>query len=208
MPFEQLVVLTVVLLSALFALFFVWRVDITARRGGKILAFMCLLIFPSTAMMLGTERHLENMRSTQFCTTCHVMVAYGQSLRVDDPAALPAQHFQNQRVPREQACYTCHTDYALFGGVRSKIRGLRHLYAQYTKHPEAPVHLYSPYPNANCLHCHAGARTFEEGATHTADPDLLPAIKSGQKSCMTSGCHDVAHNITGLKNATFWKETD
>jgi cytochrome c-type protein NapC len=172
-----------------------------------MLAFVCLLIFPAIAMTLGTERHMENMRSTQFCTTCHVMGAYGQSLRLEDSAAIPAQHFQNRRIPREEACYTCHTDYALFGGVRSKLRGLRHLYAQYMKNPRQPLQLYSSYPNANCLHCHEGARSFEEGATHTADPDLLPAIRSGSKSCMSSGCHDVVHNIAGLKDAKLWKET-
>jgi cytochrome c-type protein NapC len=207
MAFELALLIVVIGLGAIFALFFILRVNITESRGGKILAFVCLLIFPAIAMTLGTQRHMENMRTTQFCTTCHVMGAYGQSLRVEDAAAIPAQHFQNRRISRDEACYTCHTDYALFGGVKSKIRGLRHLYAQYTKHPEAPVHLYSPYPNANCLHCHEGARTFEEGATHTADPDLMPAIKSGQKSCMSSGCHDVAHNIAGLKDAKFWKET-
>jgi cytochrome c-type protein NapC len=206
MAFEQLVVIAVITLSALLVLLFVFRTSITESRGGKILAFVCLLILPALAMTMGTERHMANMRSTQFCTSCHVMGAYGQSLRVDDAAAIPAQHFQNRRIPREEACYTCHTDYALFGGVRAKIRGLRHLYAQYTKHPEAPVHLYSPYSNANCLHCHEGARTFEEGATHTADPDLLSAIKSGNKSCMSSGCHDVAHNIVGSKDAKFWRE--
>jgi cytochrome c-type protein NapC len=207
MGLEQLVVLSVIALSALFALFFIFRVNITESRGGKILAFVCLLVLPGLAMTLGTQRHMDVMRSTQFCTTCHIMVPYGQSLRVDDPTALPAQHFQNRRIPREEACYTCHADYALFGGVKSKIRGLRHLYAQYTEHPQQPLHLYSPYPNANCLHCHEGARTFEEGATHTADPDLMPAIKSGKKGCTSSGCHDAVHNIAGLKDAKFWKET-
>ena len=206
MPYEQILVLAVVALTALFALFFVFRVDITESRGGKMLAFMCLLMLPGLAMTLGTERHITTMESKQFCTSCHIMGDYGKSLLVDDPNALPAQHFQNHRVPAESACYTCHTDYALFGTVKAKLRGVRHLLVQYTSNPQQPIHLYTPYPNANCLHCHEGARTFEEGATHTSDPDLMKAIKSNQKSCLSSGCHDVAHNIAGLKDAKFWKE--
>jgi cytochrome c-type protein NapC len=206
MSVGQLLTITVVSVSALLTLLFVLRVRLTESRGGKILAFVCLLILPGLAMTVGTERHMDNMRTTQFCTTCHIMQPYGQSLLVDDSAALPAQHFQNRRIPQEEACYTCHTDYALFGGIRSKVRGLRHLYAQYFRKPDKPK-LYQPYDNAQCLHCHAGARTFDEGATHTADPDTLLAVKSGKMSCLTSGCHDVAHNIAGLKDAKFWKET-
>jgi sulfhydrogenase subunit beta (sulfur reductase) len=56
-----------------------------------------------------------------------------------------------------------------------------------------------------CLHCHLGARSFEEGAVHTADPDLLPAVKANQMSCLASGCHDVVHNIANLNGVKFWK---
>jgi hypothetical protein len=41
---------------------------------------------------------------------------------------------------------------------------------------------------------------------HTADPATLPAIKSNQLSCMSSGCHEVVHDIANLKTAKFWKE--
>jgi len=30
-------------------------------------------------------------------------------------------------------------------------------------------------------------------------------IKSGKVSCMTAGCHDVAHDVHGLAEAKFWK---
>jgi hypothetical protein len=59
--------------------------------------------------------------------------------------------------------------------------------------------------NSECLHCHLGARSFEEGAVHTADPDLLPAVKANKLSCLSSGCHEVVHNVGSLNNVKFWK---
>jgi hypothetical protein len=46
---------------------------------------------------------------------------------------------------------------------------------------------------------------LRKGTVHTADPDLLPAVKSNKISCVSSGCHDVVHGITALNNAKFWK---
>ena len=106
-------------------------------------------------------------------------------------------HFQNHRVPPDEACYTCHTNYAMFGGIRAKLGGLKHIYVYYLGTPPAPenIKLYEPYNNRECLHCHEGARSFEAGAVHNADPDLLPAVKANKISCISSGCHEVVHNV-------------
>jgi cytochrome c-type protein NapC len=133
------------------------------------------------------------------------MGSHGRSLYVDDPTYLAAAHFQNHRVPADQACYTCHTNYAMFGGFRAKFNGLHHVYVQYFGTPHDPIRLYEPYNNRECLHCHLGARSFEEGAVHTADPDLLPAVKANKISCLSSGCHDVVHNVGQLSTVKFWK---
>jgi hypothetical protein len=69
---------------------------------------------------LGFSEHMERAESTQFCLSCRVMLDFGQSLYVDDPSYIPARHFQNNLVPRERACCTCHTDYAIFGTVHAK----------------------------------------------------------------------------------------
>jgi cytochrome c-type protein NapC len=131
------------------------------------------------------------------------MSARGASLYVDDPSYLVAAHFQNHRVPTDQACYTCHTNYAIFGGLRAKLHGLKHVYVQYLGTSREPIHLYEPYNNRECLHCHLGARSFEEGAVHTADSDL--PVKANRVSCLSSGCHDVVHNVGQLNNVKFWK---
>ena len=70
---------------------------------------------------------------------------FGQSLYVDDPSYIPAKHFQNNLVPRDRACYTCHTDYTMFGTMHSKLRGLRHVYVQYLgKIPRPPTSSSTP----------------------------------------------------------------
>ncbi len=182
----------------------VTRPSLTVARSGKILAFMALFIFPILTTSMGVSEHVERSKTTQFCTSCHVMQDYGKSLWVDDPSYLTASHFQNNRVPRDKACFTCHTDYTMYGDFNAKLRGLRHVYVQYLGTVPQEVKLYTPYNNRECLHCHAGARSFEEGATHLMEDNRLAQMKNGQLSCLTSGCHDVAHNVKELKNATFW----
>lgn len=200
---ETLFVATALALAALVAA----RVELTRARGGKILAFVVLFIAPVLAVALGYSEHMQRAESTQFCLSCHVMHDFGQSLYVDDPSYIPAKHFQNNLVPREHACYTCHTDYTMFGTVHSKLRGLRHVYVEYLGKIPAPadIKLYTPYNNRECLHCHAGMRAFEEEAKHTKTPDMMKLILSNQMSCTTSKCHDTVHDVGTLKDATFWK---
>jgi cytochrome c-type protein NapC len=198
----QVLVMVMFGLSAGLILLLVLRPALTANRNGKILAFMALFALPILCAFVGTSQQMERSKQTSFCLSCHIMEPYGRSLRVDDPHYVPAAHFQNHRIPTEEACYTCHEDYVLYGGIRAKIRGLHHVYAQYIGTPMQPLHLYVPYNNRECLHCHLGARSFEESPTHTA---LHDDLVSNQMSCLTSGCHDVVHNVSGLDKVKFWK---
>jgi nitrate/TMAO reductase-like tetraheme cytochrome c subunit len=190
------ILVAVILFSIALIALLVLRPSITATRGGKMLAFVALLIFPALAGGMGVNRHIERSKTTNFCLSCHVMEDYGKSLRVDDRSFVPATHFQYNLVPRDQACYTCHTDYTMYGDV----------YAYYLGTPSQPIKLYQPYNNRECLHCHLGARGFEESEAHTKDPQTLPRIKANQLSCSTTECHNIIHNVGQLKEATFWKE--
>jgi cytochrome c-type protein NapC len=200
-------ILSLILFSAVVISVLIARPAITATRGGKILAFVAMFCLPIFCGLLGVSREMGRSKSTAFCLSCHTMEDYGKSLYVDDPTHLPAAHFQNHRVPPDEACYSCHTSYAMFGGLKVKLYGLKHVAIYYLGTPPAPenIKLYEPYNNRECLHCHLGAKSFEEGATHNADPATLPAIKSNQLSCISSGCHDVAHDLAHLKDAKFWK---
>jgi len=195
MPTIAIVIL--VLFSAALAGALVARPAATATRTGKILAFGVLFFLPVFALAIGMENEMERSKSTAFCLSCHIMDSYGKSLHIDDPSYLAAAHFQNHRVPADEACYTCHTNYAMFGTFKAKMGGLRHLYVYYLKKMPLPedIKLHEPFNNRECLHCHLGARSFEQGATHNADPDTLPAVKANKLSCISSGCHDVVHNV-------------
>jgi hypothetical protein len=194
--------------AALIALFVGFRAQLTRSREGKILAFVALFALPVMAAWTGFSEHMDRAESTQFCLSCHVMGDFGKTLYIDDPSFIPAAHFQNNRIPRDRACYTCHTEYTMFGGVKAKVRGLRHLYVQYivgAPKPEA-IKLYDPFPNSECLHCHLGARIFEQASPHNKTAGLLDSIKSNKLSCVSSGCHEFVHNVASLKDDTFWKE--
>ncbi len=203
MRVELLFVGVAVALAILLAM----RSELTRARGGKVLAFMTLFILPVVAVGLGYSEHMERATSTEFCLSCHVMHDFGRSLYVDDPSYIPAAHFQNNLVPRNHACYTCHTDYTMFGTFHAKLRGLRHIYVQYigTVPRPADIKLYTAFNNRECLHCHAGMRAFEEEPKHTKNPDTMQQITSNQLSCMSAHCHDTVHNVATISSATFWK---
>ena len=207
MPHATTLIVLLVLFSAASIAVFVARPKVTETRGGKILAFLVLCFLPILCGAMGVSSEMNRAETTAFCLSCHTMEAYGRSLYIDDPNHIPAAHFQNHRVPADRACYSCHTDYAMFGTLKVKLDGLHHVFIYYFGTPPAPenIKLYKPFNNRECLHCHLGARSFEEGAVHTADPATLPAIKSNTLSCMSSGCHEVVHDIAHLKDAKFWK---
>ena len=178
-----------------------FRPSLTAARGGKMLAFVALFLFPVGVAFMGASEHMERSHQTEFCLSCHIMEPYGRSLHIDDPQFIPAAHFQNARIPRDQACYACHTDYVMYGTIEDKWRGMHNVYAQYIGHPANPIHLYTPFNNRECLHCHAGARSFEENAIHMA---IMTDIKSNQLSCVSSGCHSNVHDVAHLNGMKLW----
>jgi cytochrome c-type protein NapC len=179
------------------------RPELTSTRAGKITTFVAFFFLPVLCMFAAGSEHIERSKQTTFCLSCHVMEPYGKSLYVDDPQHVPAAHFQNHRIPADEACYTCHTDYGLYGGIHAKMRGLHHIYTQYLGHPPAPdqIKLYTPYNNRECLHCHLGARSFMSNAIHMA---ILDSLKTNEMSCITSGCHDTIHNVGSLNKVKFW----
>ena len=190
-----LVVLSIILIGLL-----ILRPSLTAVTGGKILAFIALFILPLSALALGSAVHLQHATSTNFCLSCHPMEAYGKSLRIDDPSYIPASHFQNNRIPINEACYTCHTNYAMFGGLKAKIGGLKHLAIYYFGTVPAKISLYEPYNNRECLHCHGGARAFEETSPHK---EMREQLGGNQNSCLV--CHNKIHDVQNADKLKFWK---
>ncbi len=184
------------------------RPSLTMERAGKMLAFISLIVVPAGVGFAGLEEHMERSKTVAFCTSCHVMERYGSSLHIDDIDHVPAKHFQYNRVPRETACYSCHTNYTLYGDLKSKLRGMRHVYVQYLGHIPDKITLYSPYNNRECLHCHDGARSFVEAVTHRGEPGRMEAIRENRTSCLTKGCHDTVHTADKLEGLAMWPKPE
>lgn len=200
----EVLILGVIGVAALLAIVFIVAPAVARSSEGKILGFTALFLAPGIALYAGASAHLERSKTTDFCLSCHVMEPYGKSLRVADTEHLAASHYLNGRVSKDHACYTCHTDYALFGGVRSKLRGLRHVLVQYSGSIRDTVRLYRPFRNRECLHCHLGSRSFEEADVHRGGMVSREEILSEKTSCVSSGCHDVVHDVRSLGGASLW----
>jgi cytochrome c-type protein NapC len=166
------------------------------RRGRLALLMPAMFVVPAALVVPATQADLEHMRSRDFCVTCHEMKPYSDSLLSDNEESVPALHYQNNRVPQRTACYSCHTDYTLFGGTRAKLTGLRHMYVHYFKGAPAAgqIKLYGKFNTQNCLYCHGPAKNFLESKTHTRKTSIED-MRSGKKSCLD--CHDVTHVIPG-----------
>ena len=193
-----------IVLSIALASIFLIRPSLTHAASWKILAFIGLCVLPALCLVGGMNTHVQRSEQTQFCISCHVMIPYGQSLYVDDPSHIPAQHFQNHRVPADTACHACHADYTIYGPLKDKMQGLKRIYAQYVSTPPDPaaIRIAGGFKNAQCLHCHLGARSFEENPLHAA---MMDSLKSEQTSCLTSGCHDTAHDVANLSHLKMWR---
>lgn len=120
---------------------------------------------------------------------------------------IPTIDLQNNFVPRDHGCFACHTDDLMFGDYRAKWRGVHHLWVQYfgTVLRPADIQLYTPSNNRECLHCHAGARTYEEASHHLKDPNMRALAAANKLSCMSSDYDDIVHDLEALKDATFCK---
>jgi cytochrome c-type protein NapC len=169
-------------------------------RWGRWILLVAGGLMPIVASAGTFKEGIEESSRTRFCLSCHEMKDYGKSLFVDNRLSVPAAHFQHRLIDRENACFSCHTDYALFGDVKAKVNGLKHVYVHYLGKVPEKMALYQPYPNYNCLHCHDDARRFLEAPAHQA---VKGPITSGELSCLK--CHNVGHDMKAVQDGRFWQ---
>ncbi|HVB33979.1 MAG TPA: c-type cytochrome [Patescibacteria group bacterium] len=186
----------IVVTIALVAVFLV-RSSITAGATGKILAFVSLCALP--ALCIGTGMSFQNQRSkqTQFCISCHQL--QGKSLYLLNPNYIPAHHFQDHLVPPDKACFTCHTDYAIYGPFRDKVKGLWNMGIQYLSTPPKTIHIAGGYNNVECLQCHAGTRDFED---HLKSMAPIALLETNKVSCIS--CHNLIHSVSEVDHMKMW----
>lgn len=195
---SALIVLTIMLAAV-----FLVRSSITVGATGKILAFVGLCVLPVLCIGAGMSYHMQRSQQTAYCISCHSMESHGQSLYVLNVNYIPAQHFQNHLVPPNKACYTCHTNYTMYGPLTDKLKGLNYLYMEYVSTPPKTIHLDGTYSNLQCLHCHTGMRTFDENPTHTA---IMGSLKTNRVSCIS--CHNMIHNASEVDHLKMWVDGD
>jgi len=148
------------------------------------------VLLPAAAYGFGSWLVVERSKQVPFCGSCHVMTPILKSLTEDD-GSLASLHYMRGLVPTEEACYTCHSGYGMWGGVAAKLAGFGHMVHTLTGHYELPLKLNGPFDIDSCLNCHARAARFRAVEAHQP-PDVQAALLSGEMTC-TGLCHPAAH---------------
>jgi nitrate/TMAO reductase-like tetraheme cytochrome c subunit len=175
---------------ALVVLVLAWR---HLARGGSVrtilgMLFFGLLVLPIIIIFFGYAKGLEGMETERACGGCHVMTGHVNDLRQPDSESLAAVHFKNRYI-RETPCYTCHSDYGMFGALSAKTDGVRHVVHYVARTYTLPLKIREPYSNLRCLECHADSQKFLKSEGHPAE--IRPDLASGKTSCLE--CHGPAH---------------
>jgi nitrate/TMAO reductase-like tetraheme cytochrome c subunit len=160
--------------------------------SGKALMLIGVVLLPAFSVATGMLLVLTRAERVEFCASCHhVMKAYADDLTNPEGTGLAAIHFVNRYIPTNQ-CYECHTSYGLFGTAEAKIHGIGEVIKYYTGTYELPLAMWKPYPNADCLKCHAESNLWLSVDAHTheeTEEDLFANLTS----CME--CHGSAHEV-------------
>src|SRR5262249_1305529 len=178
------------------------RPNLLTSGIGKLFGFVVIFVYPVFIVAMGTNAHVEHSKTVGYCPSCHAMEKYAKSLMIDDPRYLPAAHVQSSRVPRETACFACHTTYTLYGDLAAKLKGLQHVWVAYLGTVPDKIKLYVPYNNRECLHCHDGQRGFEDTAEHQKEREK---IQKNELSCLSQECHPNTHAVDQLDKLKLWE---
>lgn len=167
---------------------------ISFRRGkleeseSKWLLFIGLLILPLLTIYIAGNIALEESKSVATCNNCHTMKPYVKDMVENvNRTTLASVHYQNRFIPDNQ-CYTCHTNYGIYGDIEAKIGGAMHAYNYYTGNYGTTIKLKGTYQNSGCLNCHGEARVFQEKVVHSM---IIEKLNSNAVSCIQ--CHAPVH---------------
>jgi hypothetical protein len=156
---------------------------------------MAAVFLPIAAYGLASLHMLEGSKQVSFCGSCHVMGPIVKSLQGNDES-LASIHYNRGLVPHDQACFTCHSGYGIWGGVDAKMAGVMHMVRTATGRYTLPLKLNGTFDINSCLGCHAYAPSFRAVEAHQ-DPDLQKQLLSHELSC-TGLCHPAAHPESAL----------
>ncbi len=166
-------------------------------RTTKVALLAGIGILPLTTATTGNVAGYEAMKTRRFCGSCHVMTPYALDSADLASEGLAARHARNEAFGDEN-CYTCHSDYGMFGTVTTKLGGLRHAY-EYTfnfrqlslEEALPKIHIRQPFPNSTCIRCHSTKNPlWLRVGDHVS---TLDEIRANRTSCASVGCHGAAH---------------
>lgn len=166
------------------------------NRTTKVLLLLGLGLLPAIVSLTGNIASFEYTMSRPFCGSCHVMGPYLRDAEDPKSTSLAATHSRNGKFG-DNSCYTCHSDYQMFGAITTKLSGMRHLYSYITEYANTgpdgeggpPIHMYSPFKNDRCMQCHSTlGKTYLD-----RHGEEVEAIRAGDVSCVD--CHDEVHPL-------------
>jgi len=126
--------------------------------AGIALAVLIAIIIPVTAMQF--ENH------DSFCASCHTegeVTFYNRSLIASAHATDLASYHAAKQAAR---CIDCHTGPGIIGRYGGLMAGSTDLISYFSGHYPQPAALEEPYPDANCLKCHADLTSKEDFNNH------------------------------------------
>jgi len=159
---------------------------------------LCLVLFGLVIPM--TAMQFENHNS--FCASCHTegeQTFYDRST-ASDPVDLASIH----NIKGQARCIDCHTGPGIIGRYGGLMAGSTDLINFFSGHYPQPAALEEPYPDANCLKCHADIFQKQEFNNHFHV--FLPRWQAVDKNAATCvSCH-LSHDITGDVKIGFLNE--
>jgi cytochrome c nitrite reductase small subunit len=145
-------------------------------------------LVPMVSTGLGTLLVFDRAERVEFCESCHLtMQKFVDDMKNPKSESLAAVHFKNKYIPDNQ-CYVCHTSYGMFGTVQAKMSGMVDVYKYFTRTYPKVISMREPYPNHDCLKCHADSAKWLSQDVHIAVKDDLFADKA---KCLD--CHGDEH---------------
>lgn len=153
----------------------------------KWLLFFGLCVLPLPVMLLSNGVGLEQSKDVSFCESCHVMDPFLNDMKDRESDTLASQHYNNRFIQHGQ-CWTCHSDYGIFGTAEAKVGGLIDVYMYLTRSYELPITLRHDYNFTICLNCHAQSALFQEEESHEG---IVEEVLGGGMVC--TDCHELAH---------------
>lgn len=153
------------------------------------------LVIPFTAMQF------ENHNS--FCASCHTEGE--QSFYDRSITAAPVDLASIHDIKGQARCIDCHTGPGVIGRYGGLMAGATDLISFFSGHYPQPAALEEPFPDANCLKCHAAITQKQDFNNHFhVFLAQWQAIDKNAATCVS--CH-VSHDTSGDAKVGFLNET-